>query len=202
MQRFEKIVVFLLLLIMAILAISGILLLLQVAMPLLWTQEAAGWVQAIGSIAAIWFSLKSVRDADQLSAKRRYDSIVALAESTEQFVNRVGGVFHDGGFANIQLKMEYRDAFIDALIDSLKAVPAQDLGSYNAILAFTLLKESLADFKGNVTRARADLRSHSDPVTGMTPFWHTWNAAALELCVKQITRSVQGLKDHRPPFAK
>jgi hypothetical protein len=201
-QKLERFVVVLLMLMVAVPAMIGILLILKTAGCVVWSQEAAGWMQAIGSIAAIWFATKGIRDADRLSAKRRYDSIVALAQSAQQFTNTVRTVFHDDGFNHIHLKIQYRELVIDSLIDAIKAVSVQDLGSYNAILAFTVLREAVIDFKGNISRAEAHWASEQNPETHTGPSWQTWNATALDLCVEQIARSIEGLQKYRPDFAK
>lgn len=177
-----------------------------------WSTLDSGWAQAIGSIAAILFAyflgerqaaaaLELARETNRMDARRRYDAILALAESADVFTARVAAVFTEDGFGYLQLKIEYRDAIMDDLISSVNAVSAQELGSYNAILALTLLREALANFKGNVNRARASHETLRDPVINSIPPWHAWNPSALHLCRKQIRRSIDGLQRHRPSFA-
>lgn len=175
--------------------------------------EWASWVQAVGSIVALLFAfllgerqakatLEGVREANRIDARRRYDAIVALAESAEEYTSRIGAIFHDGGFGYLELKIKYQESIMLDLIDALKSVSALDLGSYNAIFALASLRTAMVDFKGNVDRARADLEKHKNEERNSYPPWHTWNATALELCTKQVARAAQGLRDHRPPFAR
>jgi hypothetical protein len=178
-----------------------------------WSNLDSGWAQAIGSIAAILFAyflgerqaaaaLEVARETNRMDARHRYDAIVALAESANIFTARVADVFEEEGFGYFNLKFQYRDAIMDDLIDSVKAVSAQELGSYNAILALTTLREALVNFKGNVTRARASHERLRDPVNNSIPLGHTWDSTALHLCRTQITRSIEGLRRHRPSFAE
>lgn len=177
-----------------------------------WSTLDSGWAQAIGSVAAIFFAyylgerqaaaaMTVTREASRMDARRRYDSILALVDSAETFTTHVASVFHDGGFGYLQLKINYRDAIMDDLIASVKSISAQDLGSYNAILALTMLREALDNFKGNIARAKVSHELLRNPENNSIPSWHTWDATALELCLSQIRKSVAGLRRYRPEFA-
>jgi hypothetical protein len=180
--------------------------------PPVWSQEAAGWIQAVGSIAAIGFAylfgerqatanLESVREANRLDAKRRYDSIIALAESAEVFTKSIAEVFQDGQFGYLALKFRYREEVFGSLVASVKAVSAQDLGSYNAVLAFVLLQEALVNFQSNVKRALDFVENQRNPVTGAVNNLQDWDAESLHMCGDQVGKTIKILRDYRPDFA-
>ncbi|MFC3457224.1 hypothetical protein [Massilia haematophila] len=175
--------------------------------------EWASWVQAVGSIAAILIAyflgerqaqaaVDTMREAEQLSSARTYDQIVALAESVEKFTESMSTIFHDGGFDYLVLRHKYDEAITESLLDSLKAVSAHELGSYNAILALTTLRKALQDFRDNMARIEQHLQSQRNLETGAIANWHNWSPVPIELCVTNVKRCVAGLKQHRPEFAK
>lgn len=180
----------------------------------LWDEKAAGWAQAIGSVAAIWFAyifgerqaaaaLESVREAERLSAVRQYESILALADSAHKYTDQIIAVFHDGGYSFIELQIRFQDgAILEDLIEALKGIPAHEMGSYNAVLALASLRKAMFDFKGNMHRVLDGLEQSRNPENNSYPSWSTWNSTALQLCVEQIRRSIKGLRDHRPAFTK
>jgi len=143
-----------------------------------------------------------MREAEQLSSARTYDQIVALAESVEKFTESVGTIFHDGGFDYLALRLKYDGAITESLLESLKAVSAHELGSYNAILALTTLRKALQDFRDNMVRIEQHLQSQRNPETGAIANWHNWSRTPIDLCVTSVKRCVVGLKEHRPKFAK
>ena len=175
--------------------------------------EWASWVQAVGSIAAILLAyflgerqtsvaLQAVREAERMSSARIYDQILALADSAEKFTEKMSRIFHDGGFSYLDFSMQYDDAITESLLDSLKAVSAHELGSYNAILALATLRKALYDFRRNMAQIDRHLAEQTNPETGQIKNWHEWSAVPIELCVRQIERCVLALRGYRPEFAQ
>ena len=173
--------------------------------------EWAAWVQAVGSIVAIFLAfligerqataaLRSVREADRLVAVRRYDAVVALAQSAQTFGTNTGAIFRDGGFALMELDIKYQDAIMEDLIDALKAIPAHELGSHGAVLLLISLRKAMVDLRGNVLRAREKAMNQRNAETGAMPFWYEWSAVPIELCVTKINRCAERLGNERPEF--
>ena len=173
----------------------------------------SGWVQAVGSIAAIFFAyffgerqaraaLDSVREAERLTSVRTYDQILALGDSAQKFTEQMSRIFREGGFNFIELKINYDDSITESLLDSLKAVPAHELGSYNAILALATLRKALYDFRSNMTRVHQYVATQTNHDTGAITHPLVWNPIPIQLCVQQITRCVEALRKYRPDFAK
>jgi len=77
------------------LSLIGVLLLIRALSCILWSQEAAGWVQAVGSIAAIfvagqiasWQVKKQFEDARTLEQLSRLTSEMRMLEGLEQIID-------------------------------------------------------------------------------------------------------------------
>lgn len=175
-----------------------------------WDKLDSGWIQAIGSIAAILFAivigerqaanaLTTVREADHLSARRKYDSIIALAESTETFMSAISNCFSDGKMGYLHFRGAYRKAAFDSLADAVNAVSAQDLGSYNSIVSWTLLREAVVNFQGNMTRVQTFISGQR--TDGGVNQVLDYDSTAIKLCHSQVQKTIAVLRDHRPAFA-
>ena len=209
MQKLHKIVEVALLLMVAVPAIAGILYFLRFFGPPLWSQEGSGWAQAIGAVAAIWFSyqagkkqaddaLDTVREADKLSAQRRFDAVLAVADASRAYAQEVCKAFAPDRVSYLHLRICYAEQLMQNIMDSLQAVPAHELGSYQAVSAMLTLRHALNDFRGNVQRAIAIFDVPEDGIgrVGVARFERT----AIDLCLSKIDECVQCLHDERALF--
>jgi hypothetical protein len=115
--------------------------------------ELASWVQAVGSIAAIlgafWISNSQIikeqkRRVDESIAK--LDSICAVVKSavdhSNSFLEFTGQKPNKFAFQS-SWEMVFSEALASS-IDSLKAIPAHELGSYELVINFMMIRSSVA----------------------------------------------------------
>lgn len=108
--------------------------------------------------------------------------------------------FGDENFGYLHFRSRYRKEAFDTLSDAVKGVSAQDLGSYNSIISWTLLREAVTNFQGHMVRVEtfiASQRSDSGSISQVLPF----KSAGIKLCHSQVQKTIEVLRDHRPAFA-
>jgi hypothetical protein len=170
-----------------------------------WSTVDSGWAQAIGAVAAIFFSyraglkqskdaLASVHAADKLATQRKFESVVAVVDSTKAYAERVSTAFYDGRADFLTLHIEYSDHFMQNVINTLQIIPAHELGSYEAVTALLIVRNAATDFRGNVLRA-LDTFDRYEREKGGLPLSIKFDAAALDLCLHRITWGAESLQE-------
>lgn len=116
------------------------------------SSEVASWVQAVGSIAAIWGALsigrKQIANQIEMSHKERVErtkSFYAVVEGAVDALTKIGNV------SSKKPSLEAYDIFINNYfgerfkisLHMLKAVPAHDLGSYELVMAYSKILSSM-----------------------------------------------------------
>jgi hypothetical protein len=182
-------------------ALVGIVLLLRAAEKPLWTQEAAGWVQAIGSIAAIWFAylsgqkqardaLVAVREADKIAADRKLAAVLAVVDSAQRHAHETAKPFKDDKVSFLMLHIYYSNHLMTNMKQALETIPAHELGSYDAVSALLILRQSMNDLHGNVERAVAKFHAAESEGAGI-PNSIEFQTAPIGLCIERIDACVQ-----------
>jgi hypothetical protein len=165
-RKLENAVVAVLLLMVATPAIIGILILLKAAGSLLWSQEAAGWAQATGAIVAIVFSyfagkrqsedaLDAIKVADKIAANRKLSAVLAVVDSAQRHAKEAAKPFKDDKVNYLMLELYYSNHLMISIKQALETIPAHELGSYDAVSALLILRQSVNDLHGNIERAAA-----------------------------------------------
>jgi hypothetical protein len=187
----------------SLLAFVGTLLLLR-TVGSLWSQEASGWAQAIGGVAAIGAAyvfgerqanaaLIAVREADRVLVDRRNASILAVVDATQAYCIQAAKAFNDGKVSGMHLRLSYTKKTMESHIAALESIPAHELGSYDAVSAFMGLRQSVHFFYGNVERARKKVEEAVDPETGRSPNVHDFGTTGIEICLRKNIECVDGL---------
>ncbi len=116
------------------------------------SSEVASWVQAVGSIAAIWGALsigrKQIANQIEMSHKERVErtkSFYAVVEGAVDALTKIGNV------SSKKPSLEAYDIFINNYfgerfkisLHMLKGVPAHDLGSYELVMAYSKILSSM-----------------------------------------------------------
>ncbi|HVK94746.1 MAG TPA: hypothetical protein VM571_08465 [Noviherbaspirillum sp.] len=134
--------------------------------PILWTDPAAAWVQAIGSIAAIagayLLAEKASRDAreqslamDRLTLQRKRDSILAIADAARAHADSIYRAFEtDNDMINtLAIALVFNKRVYSDVINAIAAVPLHDLGSFQAVDSLLKIKEASVYLVEKVERA-------------------------------------------------
>jgi hypothetical protein len=117
------------------------------------SSDWAAWVQAIGSICAIiaavlisWAQSRLARESltrSQLIAdKARQSGILAIAEAALEHARRIDEAVSrtESGDA-VALSQVYDQTIIDGIVQALTAVPAQEVGSRDGVMALLSLRD-------------------------------------------------------------
>jgi hypothetical protein len=187
-------------------AFTGFVLFLRTFGEPMWSQEASGWAQAIGAVAAIYFSyraglkqgedaLKIVREADKIAAERKFDAVLAVVDTAEAYANRISGIFPDGSASYLALSIHYSERFMNDLMDALQVIPAHELGSYETVSAFLTLRNAMHDLRTNVDRARAKFENAREGAS--YPHLIRFDRGGVDLCIACIARAAKFLHDAR-----
>lgn len=169
--------------------------------------EWASWVQAVGSVLAITFAfligqqqasatLQSVRDADALSAFRKFDSVLAVADEAQNYAKEVSKSFSQAHAHYLLLRITHSDQRIQIRLDALQAIPAHELGSYRAVSSFLALKNAVVDFHTAVTRAMRDFESSRPASGGILPTIE-FDRTPIDLSLQTIANSIEVLHTER-----
>jgi hypothetical protein len=124
--------------------------------PALRTNEAAAWVQAVGSIAAIagaYFvgerqamaAFRNDLKIRKIELQQRKNSFLAIAAAAAAQADRIAHActLNDAESRRLRLRM-YNTRTTSDIINSLAAVPMHELGSYDAVSAFFRIKDGLS----------------------------------------------------------
>lgn len=139
------------------LSVSNILLLLAVffviALFKLTSSELASWVQAVGSIAAILGAF-SISNSQNVKEKKRV-ALESVSKLDGMFAVVKSAVDHSSSFVefvgktpNIFVyKTSWDTVYSEALsgsVESLKAIPAHELGSYELVVQFMMIRGAVS----------------------------------------------------------
>lgn len=160
----------------------------------------SGWVQAIGSIAALLgafilgkqqsaTALGAIHEADRLSAQRRANALAAIATAAAEQADRILNVFHEQGFHYIQFRLADFDPPLDDVKAALHAVPMHEVGSYPAVTAMINLKTSTQYAQKAIQKVSDDCGT-----TGSISHWQAYDTAMLRLCADNMLRHSEELK--------
>lgn len=139
-----------------------------------WSTLDSGWAQAIGSVAAIWFAyvfgerqakvtLASVHEAEKIAAQRRYDSILAVADSAKAYAEETYKCFSATEALCSFLRTNYSSEQLKNIVDTLQAIPAHELISYKAVSALLNLRDAMGVLLKNVDQAVDKCRTTEPP---------------------------------------
>ncbi|WP_265533567.1 hypothetical protein [Pseudomonas saponiphila] len=125
------------------------------------TKDAAAWVQAVGSIAAIWgaFSISNaqVRRQEELKVqegKRRSQAQFAVVKNAADYGKTMGEFASKKppAFAFVAAWRTTLDVTTAAALDSMRVLPVHDLGSYEQVLHFNGILASLVQLRADVNK--------------------------------------------------
>lgn len=136
-----------------LLVILGILLVVGLQWPL-GRNEWPGWVQAVGSIAAIvaayFLGAAQVEEtiqagiaAELRAEKKRQASILAIGAAAISMVDGLPDTAYNNKEGHLAIGLTYDTRVFDGLISALGNVPVHELGSAKAVESFFGIKNSL-----------------------------------------------------------
>lgn len=125
------------------------------------SSEAAAWVQAAGSIAALGVAVfvmsrqnahaaKLVIDADKRALKRRAAAVSAIIERAHAQINNVFNLISTAAagqsevFTNVTIQNGRR--VLNEMQKTVRSIPAYELGSYEAVVGLQKTIETINDF--------------------------------------------------------
>jgi hypothetical protein len=110
------------------------------------SSEIASWVQAVGSIAAIWgaFTVSNNQVRQQIDQKkeddkRKAESLFAVVKSAADHVRSLGLIVEEGVSPQV-FRISWSKAISDVMemsLNSLKQLPAHELGNRDLVVAHT-----------------------------------------------------------------
>jgi hypothetical protein len=110
------------------------------------SSEIASWVQAVGSIAAIWgaFTVSNNQVRQQIDQKkegdkRKAEALFAVVKSAADHVRTLGAIVDEGVTPQV-FKISWSKAISDVMemsLNSLKQLPAHELGNRDLVVAHT-----------------------------------------------------------------
>jgi hypothetical protein len=188
-------------------AFVGLLLFLRAFGEPLWTQEASGWAQAIGSVAALGVAIyvmsrqnehsaRLVADADRLAALRRAQAIHALVKRVNLQFNNVGHMVlgftrEPGEIEVMRRKFKVAAEVFQNQREIFLSLPVHELASFDIADAIWKLTDTLQVYMRMVEALRDSPESIADP--RLHPSFHDWHAI-IEDAVKQFERGLASLK--------
>jgi hypothetical protein len=192
------------------LAFVAVLLFLRTFGEPLWSQEASGWAQAIGAVAAIYFSyragqkqgedaLNTVREADKIAAERKFNAVLAVVDTAVSYAHRISDIFSEGSASYLDLCIRYSERFMSDLMDALQVIPAHELGSYETVSAFLTLRNAMHDLRTNVNGARAKFEDAREG--DAYPHSIQFDRGGVDLCITAIESAAEFLHKARSNVA-
>lgn len=123
----------------------------------LGSSEAAGWIQAIGTVVAIIAafliaehqsksSLKTIVNAQKLAEDFKKNGTLAVVRAAKTHATNIGNAIVPE--SPLQIYEVYDRSIIDGLVSALSAAPLYELGSTNAVVALLALRDQFV-FLGN-----------------------------------------------------
>jgi hypothetical protein len=140
----------------------GVLVTALILHPPVTSADYAGWVQAFGSIAAIFYALSIAssqrREANRYDVMRRSAKLAAVRGITEHTVGIVG----DAVVALLDRNMaesyvaSYDATALEEAFRVLQQIPMLDLGTVGAVEGVALIKSAVSTTKGYLEALRRD----------------------------------------------
>jgi hypothetical protein len=129
------------------------------------SSEAAGWVQAVGSIAAIIgayyvgerqasANLANAIAMEEAASIERRDAYLAIAFAANDALEQIQKYFGKTTLNKLMFFTMYDARKIDDLIDAMGSVPLNELGSASRVSAWLAFKHGLMTFQRSVDRYR------------------------------------------------
>lgn len=158
------------------------------------TPDWAGWVQAIGSIAAILGSflvgakqskdaLRAIRVADDLAVARKRAAIVGISEAASKIATDCRPIFEPNGFNCLVLHFHQLDAPLAELNKAFEAIPIHEIGTAESVTELIQIKVSMLYLERALKRAYAAINENE---LG----WVAFDATALHMnCDSIISRT-------------
>lgn len=121
--------------------------------------ELASWVQALGSIGAIWGALAASRKqmtnqaiAEAKRAELRDGAYLAVVESACKNVRKLSEFLERGPTLNGFLLMwDYHvGGLFESNMEMLKGIPAHELGSYDLVVSHSVIITKMARIKATI----------------------------------------------------
>jgi len=148
--------------VIASLSLIGVLLLIRALSTVLWSQEAAGWVQAVGSIAAIFgaFLLANVqhandrklqRENDESETQKKYEIIRGILVRVKTRVDAIERFRKRNEF---QIAKEEYVAKLRATAPLIEALPAFEMPSSKILLLCLSVQGHIVDAADALDRER------------------------------------------------
>jgi hypothetical protein len=147
-----------------------------VALTKLNSSELASWVQALGSIGAIWGALaisrkqmSSQSNADTKRAELRDGAYFAVVESACKNVRKLSEFVENGPALNAFLMIwDYHvGGLFENNLEMLKGIPAHELGSYDLVVSHSVMITKMIRIQNRVR----ELREVSQQYKRVQPRW-------------------------------
>lgn len=167
--------------------------------------EAAGWMQAIGSIAAIGgayaigerqakATLSAATKTQELAEAKRLSAIFAICAAAKNRTDIVRDIFCSDVYESGKRFMEYDHSLIRSVINAIGAVPVHEIGNSEAATALMDIKDQL-DF---LIRSIDEFDHERSESMGITPMQkNAFNIVLrgnIQIHVEQIFRNYEILQ--------
>ncbi|MDQ4625041.1 hypothetical protein [Janthinobacterium lividum] len=127
--------------------------------------EWPGWVQAVGSIAAIVAAYflgaaqvdaanQSALAAEQRAEAKRHASILAIGSAAILTVEALPELAHNNRGGHLAIGLTYDKRVFDSLISALGNIPVHELGSAKAVESFFVIKNTLIALQVKIDKFR------------------------------------------------
>ncbi|HGM5579301.1 TPA: hypothetical protein ACKP22_000959 [Pseudomonas putida] len=120
---------------------------------LIASDGAPAWVQAIGSIMALFIAIRVSRLSIEHAGVLRQKNIFFIAEAVHEYSNKIRTAIEsisDEPGSNVELYNVYHPDVTASMVKALQGVPVHELGSGQQVLAILGLSNQLV-FLGNAT---------------------------------------------------
>lgn len=169
----------------------------------------ANWVQGIGSILAIigvvWAtsaqthaSIDSVRKNLDWSAEMQRQAAMAVVEASKDRVDQVTAAIQSDNDWRYELAKVYARPILDGLSGALRAFPAHQLPTRNAVAAFLLLQQHLVFFADNTDALIAGPWNHPQLKPKLEQLRASFEVSQVEadreVMLRTVRAGVDGLK--------
>lgn len=158
-----------------LLAIAFIAVLIAIGLHFdLTNSDWAAWVQAIGSMLAIWGAVwltqrqinaqaKMALDTENRALKRANDALRAVVDgAAKQFLKVEPTMECDDDFDSLSFMFHYEEQSFTDVINALETVRLIDLGSYDLVEAIAGMKAGMISLRSTVQAAMNLDRDHNE----------------------------------------
>ena len=113
---------------------------------ILSSEGAPAWIQAIGSVAALFIAIRISRSSINHAASEKRKTIFAIAEAAHTHACNIRKAIDVMGWNsgnNFQIYEVYDKTIIEGVVKALQGVPMHELGSSKAVLAMLSLTDQM-----------------------------------------------------------